>query len=130
VDAVSAWGPRPLENDLAQAYFAALAEREICPILAEPMRSEVPPGVTMQLLAYDYDRLRAAVELMLMLGEAGVPFSKGFYQLAIYKIMKCRDDSKWLDCWSGPDTIKRQNYQASVDEQLRRLGRLESLAKV
>jgi hypothetical protein len=136
---MAAWGPKVFDNDLARMFVRQIVERDVLPLLVEARpRNYMTSGAasnsqwhTKAFLAWYYDRVRAAVELLLLLDERGAYEVVLDYWLLCDRVLaQCTEDGEWLWSWGGqPDphpsrgelTVIGKNYLADVRAQRARV---------
>lgn len=126
---MAAWGPKSFQNELAKDYMLSLVNDYIHPIILEPIHRDT--NFVKHKLAYHYDRFRAAIELMISFEENGYySFAKGYYNLAIEKLLIIANDHEWLGSWDNESHSKTSNYLKDIDRQLIALRALEEKARI
>lgn len=124
---MAAWGPKSFDNDLSFDYINAIVNLHICPLIIEVVNNDTK--YRKHKLAYYYDRFRAAIELMILFETNKIySFSKGYYDLAIEKLLILMSDQTWLDCWDNITHSKSKNYLDDCKKQLDILCNLQSNA--
>lgn len=116
---MSAWGPKPFDNDIAKDFLAIIAIEKVQNVLVEEFTEldRLTPGIKHRL-ANRYDRFRAAVELMLTFETNGwYAFASGYYDLAWEKMQVLLNDTHWRSLWDTKDHAKSYNYMEDCRRQ-------------
>jgi hypothetical protein len=145
---MAAWGAGPFENDVSNGYVSEFAQK-ICATLLISKPQRLSPskfrsgihGTYKHELAYYYDQLRAAAEMMLLLTKANAfSFAEGYFDVAIDRIEDATRDEQWFRLWAGmkkntranfPNGLskKGQNYMDDLNQQIRNLCNYRAQAK-
>jgi len=126
---MAAWGAKPFDNDLARDYLSVIVIENIHSILAEEfINLDRLDASVKHKLAYRYDRLRAAVELMLTFETNGwYAFAPGYYLLAWDKMQTILNDKDWRDRWDDANHFRSYNYMEDCRRQSSALDRFYNL---
>lgn len=125
---MAAWGCKSFENDLSQDYISTIVNLHIHPLIIEDVESKTE--FKKHKLAYYYDRFRAAIQLMILFESNNIyGFAKGYYDLAIEKLIYLMEDQIWLDSWDNESHSKSKNYLGDCNEQLMLLHELKGKAR-
>jgi hypothetical protein len=125
---MAAWGPKPFDNELSNDYILSLVNANIHAVILEPVDRNTQ--YLKHKLAYYYDRFRAAIELMILFETNGVfKFAKGYYDLAIEKMISIYRDEQWANSWDNETKSKSTNYINDLNRQIEILKELRDKAR-
>lgn len=124
---MSAWGPKPFDNDLALLWLNSLLYTNVFPEIIKKCPVETSPELLKAQCAYQYDRQIAAVEVLLTFVESmGYEINVGWIDVAIINLNRIANHNEWIDSWDDENQKKGSNYRESIHNQVLRLEKIKS----